>query len=398
MSMNRQTAPRDRHAYHSGMVAFFLSGICSISSGTIISLLRDRYQFSFSLSGTLVSAMSVGNMVALLVSGVLPGMIGERATTLTLTTGYLLGYLICALTGNPIFLAAAFLLAGIAKGSTANACTNLVGNNTDDRPRAMNLQNAYFAIGALLCPFLISSLLGVGASMPMFGVALVGLCLWFVFCFSGLSKRSASYAGKRAKTDYSFLKDRHFRLLALLALCGISSEYVVNGWVVTYYKNEQILSGALAAYTVTVQWVFALTARLLLAFLLKNRNPFKVLAIMGVGMAATYGVLVKVSAPLPALIALALFAFCVAGVYPLTLASIGDKLSPASVGILLSFAGIGGIVFPWLVGIVADAAGLRTGMAVNLIPCVGITVLSLLLLSHRKGQEHNTTKKERNAV
>jgi len=61
-------------------------------------------------------------------------------------------------------------------------------------------------------------------------------------------------------------------------------------------------------------------------------------------------------------------------------ASIGEMLSSASVGILLAFAGVGGILFPWLVGIIADAAGLRTGMAVNLIPCVGIIVLSLMLL------------------
>ena len=112
------------------MAAFFLSGFCAISAGVIVSLLRDRYQFNYSFSGTLVSAMSIGNVVALLVSGILPGMIGERATTLTLTTGYFIGYLISALTGNPIFLALAFLMAGIAKGCTAGKCTILVGSNS----------------------------------------------------------------------------------------------------------------------------------------------------------------------------------------------------------------------------------------------------------------------------
>ena len=105
---------------------------------------------------------------------------------------------------------------------------------------------------------------------------------------------------------------------------------------------------------------------------------------MGVGMTVMYGVLLKMSAPVPALIALALFSFAVAGAYPMGVAGIGEMLSSASVGVLLSFAGIGGILFPWLVGIIGDAAGLRTGMAVNLIPCIGITVLSVLMLSYRK--------------
>jgi fucose permease len=104
-------------------------------------------------------------------------------------------------------------------------------------------------------------------------------------------------------------------------------------------------------------------------------------------MTVMYGVLLKVSTPVPALIALALFSFSVAGAYPMGVASIGEMLSSASVGVLLAFAGVGGILFPWLVGIIADAAGLRSGMAVNLIPCVGIIVLSLMLLSCRKKPE-----------
>ena len=43
---------------------------------------------------------SIGNMAALLLSGILPGKIGEKATTLLLTCGYFLGYLISALTGK----------------------------------------------------------------------------------------------------------------------------------------------------------------------------------------------------------------------------------------------------------------------------------------------------------
>lgn len=396
--MNRQTASAKKRAYNSGMAAFFLSGICSISSGVIISILRDRYGFSFSLSGTLVSAMSIGNMVALLVSGILPGMIGERATTLTMTIGYFLGYLISALTGNSVFLLFGFLIAGIAKGCTASKCTILVGNNTDDRPKAMSLMNAWYALGALLCPFLIATLQGINASMPMYCIALTGLGLWLVFCFSGLPGRAVSPTGARHRTDYSFLRNGGFWLLAMLMFCENAAEYTVNGWLVTYYKNEQILTGALAAYTVTVQWAFTLAARLLLAFLMKDRNPFKALAVMGVGMTVMYGVLLKVSAPLPALIALALFSFSVAGTYPMGVASVGEMLSSASVGILLAFAGVGGILFPWLVGIVADHAGLRTGMAVNLIPCIGITVISLILLARRKRGADNSTTKERSAV
>ncbi len=371
---------RNLRQYNAGMTAFFLSGFCFISSGIIVSLLRDRYQFSYSFSGTLVSVASIGNMTALLASGILPGILGEKATTLLLCSGYFLGYLLMFLTGKPAVLLLAFLLVGIAKGCAANKCTVLVGNNAEDRAKAMNLMNAWFSLGALLCPFLIAFLQKKSSVLPMAGVSFFGLCLWAAFWYARIPGLSASTGKENRKTDYSFLRNTTFWLLAALLFCQNAAEYTVNGWIVTYYKNEHILSGAAAAYTVTVQWTMSLIARLLLAFRLKTRKPYKAMSVMGVGLTLMYLVLLRMQTAVPALTALGLLSFSIAGVYPLAVASIGKMTSSASVGFILSFGGIGGILFPWLVGIIADLFGLRSGMAINLIPCAGIIVLPLLLL------------------
>ena len=364
------------------MAGFFLGGICAISAGVLVSLLRDKYQLSYSFSGTLVSSMSIGNMFALMISGILPSFIGERGTALLLTGGAFLGYLLMALTGSPVLLLLAFLLVGISKGCTANKCTILVSNNTEDRSRGLTLLNACFAFGALLCPFLIALFSRVSNTFPMLGISFAGLCLWLIFLVSGLpGKEETGKAGKHAM-DWSFLQSPIFWMLTMLLFCQNAAEYTVNGWVVTYYKNENILSGALASYTITVQWGCNLLARLLLAFGFKIKKPYRALSVMGVGVTVMYALLLRMHAAFPALVALGLFSFSIAGVYPMTIACVGEMTSSASVGFLLSFAGIGGIIFPWLVGILADAAGLRTGMAVNLIPCAGVIVLPLLLTRH----------------
>ena len=377
---------KQRRQYYAGMAGFFLGGICAISAGIIVSILRDRYSLSYSFSGTLVSAMSIGNMLALMISGVLPGKIGEKGTTLILSSGAFFGYLLMAVTGSPVLLLAAFLLAGVSKGCTANKCTLLVSNNTDDKQKALSMLNAWFAFGALLCPFLVSFLQRKSNTLPMLGVSFAGLCLWLLFLWAGLPGKPSGPERKHA-ADYSFFRSPVFWILTMLLFCQNAAEYTVNGWVVTYYKNEQILSGPLAAYTVTVQWGLNLVARLLLAFVLKVKKPYKALAVMGVGVTVMYAVLLRMHSAVPALIVLGLFAFSIAGVYPMTIACTGEMMSSASLGFLLSFAGIGGIVFPWLVGIIADAAGLRTGMAVNLIPCAGMIVLPLLMIRHMKSAE-----------
>ena len=368
-----------RRNYNAGMINFLLSGICVISAGVIVSILRDKYHFSYTLTGMLPSAMSIGNMLALLISGLLPEKIGEKATALILSSGFFAGYLLMGLTSVPAILLFAFLIAGIAKGCTANKCTVLVGNNTSEKTRSINLMNALFAIGALACPFIISLLQKFSPVLPMFGISFFGLLLWIVFLTSDLPGKSARSGENRQKTDYSFLKSSTFWLLSALLFCQNSAEYTVDGWLVTYYKNEQILSGSLAAYTVTVQWGFMLIARLLIVYVFKIKNNFKALTVMGIGLTVSYAVLIRMHTPVPALIFLSLFAFFIAGVYPTAVASIGNMMNSASVGIMLSIAGVGGIVFPWLVGIIADLTNLRVGMAFNLIPCFGIAVLPLLI-------------------
>ena len=127
---------------NAGFVTFFFSGICAISSGVVVSLLQEQYGFAYGMTGTLLSLMSIGNLLAGFLTGVLPGVLGLKPSVLLLTVGYTLGYGIMGFTGAEVLLAAAFFLVGIAKGSAMNACTILVSDNSADRTRGMNLCTA----------------------------------------------------------------------------------------------------------------------------------------------------------------------------------------------------------------------------------------------------------------
>ena len=81
-------------------------------------------------SGTLLSLMSIGNLIAGFLVGVLPGALGMKRSVLLLTIGYAVGYSLMGLTGAVAVLALAFFLVGIAKGSVMNTCTILVSDNS----------------------------------------------------------------------------------------------------------------------------------------------------------------------------------------------------------------------------------------------------------------------------
>ena len=389
MSTTTQKNPALRNA---GFILFFLSGICAISSGVVVSILRDSYDLSFSSTGTLLSIMSAGNIVASFLAGVLPAKIGAKKAVLLLTIGYFLGYLLCAFTGVFGLLAIAFLIIGLAKGSAITNCNVLVSTNAIERTRAMNVLHACYAAGALLCPFLIQAFLGIDAHAPMIGIALAGLLMWFLFLVTKLPDERTSPStttSASANADghtFAFLRDSSFWILTALVFCQNAAEQSVNGWLVTYFKSEQILSGTLANYTVSIMWGSTLIARLLIAFVFPVKNLYKTLSIMGLGLTVLYAILVQMHTPVAASIALFLFAFAMAGVNPLALSGVGQMTSPASMGTLLSAATCGAILMPYIIGRIGDAISLQAGMAANLVPCIGILVLSLLMYHRTKKQ------------
>lgn len=389
MSATTQKNPALRNA---GFILFFLSGICAISSGVVVSILRDSYDLSFSSTGTLLSIMSAGNIVASFLAGVLPAKIGAKKAVLLLTIGYFLGYLLCAFTGVFGLLAIAFLIIGLAKGSAITNCNVLVSTNAIERTRAMNVLHACYAAGALLCPFLIQAFLGIDAHAPMIGIALAGLLMWFLFLVTKLpdertSTSTTTSAGANADDrTFAFLRDSTFWILTALVFCQNAAEQSVNGWLVTYFKSEQILSGTLANYTVSIMWGSTLIARLLIAFVFPVKNLYKTLSIMGLGLTLLYAILVQMHTPVAASVALFLFAFAMAGVNPLAIAGVGQMTSPASMGTLLSAASFGAILMPYIIGRIGDAVSLQAGMAANLVPCIGILVLSLIMYRRTKKQ------------
>ena len=364
---------------NAGFLTFFFSGICVISAGVVVSLLQEEYGFAYSMTGTLLSLMSVGNLLAGLLIGLLPSVLGMKPSVLLLTLGYAAGYALMGLTGVEILLAVAFFALGIAKGSVNNICTMLVGNHSADRTRGMNLMHSGYACGALLCPCMIAAAARVSTALAVLLLAALGLVLWLVYAFTPLDGGKAKEGRKKEVIDWSFLRSARFWLLTGLLFCQNAAEQSVNGWMVTYFKGSGIISGSLAAYTVTVMWGATLVARLLIAFVFPFKQPRKAMVGMSVLCAFFYVLLVQADTQGAAIVLLFAFAFSMAGLNPTAVASAGRMTSVTSMGVMLPVASSGAILMPWIIGMVAERAGLAAGMASNIVPCVGQILFTILV-------------------
>lgn len=363
-------------ARRAGFLAFFLSGICAISSSVIVSQLQESRGLDYSMSGTLLSVMSIGYLAAGFLRGLLPEKIGTRPTVLLLTAGYALGYGLMLPHAGTTLLAVSWLLVGLAKGCAINTCTLLVGNNSTDRTRSMNMLHTFYACGALLCPVL-AGLAGRSApDAPLVQLAVLGGAMWLVFAAAPLEPRQRESAHT---TDWSFLRSGYFWLLTALLFCQNAAETGVTGWLVTYFKDSGMLSAAVSPYTVTLLWGATMAARFVLAFILPPKNTQRAILAMAAGCTVFYIGLVLTHSQAPALLLLLGFALSIAGLNPTIVSCAGKMTSAASMGIMLPAAGLGAILMPRVIGLVAQSAGLQIGMAVNVLPCVGMLALAVIL-------------------
>jgi len=416
--MNRVLNKNQRNA---GLFTFFISGICVISSSIVVSLLQEGYGFAYGMTGTLLSLLSIGNLLSGFLTGMLPEKIGTKRTVTLLTAGYAVGYFCMGLTGWMAVLMLSFFLVGLAKGCTINTCTILVGNNSENRTRGMNVMHACYAFGALLCPFLMAFAVKMGSAVPLFVLAFCGLLLWLVFFLTPLGGKERASEGtasktsgepkpaemekttksagmektpkpagmektpkpanisEKAATDWSFLKSKKFWLLTGLIFCQNAAEFSVNGWMVTYFKDSGIISGTLSTYTVTVMWTATLIGRLLIAFVFPIKNTCSALIKMSLGCIIFYLGMMLTGSQIPAILLLFAFAFSMAGMNPTAVAGAGRMTSAASIGVMLPVASIGAIAMPWVAGVISEHAGLTVGMTSNIVPCVGLFVFAVLV-------------------
>ena len=359
---------------NTGFLIFLISGICAISTGVVVTILQEAYGFAYGMTGTLLSLMSIGNLISGFAAGVFPGKIGMKKTAGILTAGYCVGYLLMGVTGALAVLAAAFFLVGMAKGTTINMCTILVGNHSKNRTRGMNIMHGCYALGALLCPFLIAAALGAGQWVPMYLLAACGAGLWLLFLAVPMEEGGGK---EKQKTDWSFLKNRKFWLLTGLIFCQNAAETSVTGWMVTYFKDSGIISGTLSTYTVTVMWGATLIARMLIAFVLPLKDVYGAMIKMSLGCILFYALLMTAGTQTMAIVLLFAFAFAMAGMNPTAVACAGRMTNVTTMGVMLPAASAGAIVMPWLIGIIAEHLGLTAGMASNVVPCAGMLLFSI---------------------
>lgn len=366
------------------LFAFFASGAASQPLGSFIPFLRETYGFSYDLTGVLLSCQSTGNMLATIVAGVLPALLGRRKSILSLAVWMAVAYLIfLSGLGAPIFMIAAFFMTGVARGGNSNFSNTMVSTLPGEKAaRGYNLLHGAFAVGALLSPII---LVVFSRRWPAMGWRLVAgllmvLCLAQLLVYTKMPLPPENHARGVRTVDKSFLKVKQFWLGSAMLFFYISAEYAIVGWLVTYFQDAGILSADMSQMMNSLLWLVIFFGRMIGAAITGKIPRPVMLLVDGIGLFACFLLLLfsrTGGLVLAGLMGTGLF---MATIYPSAFAFGSDCIRGNDFGcsILILTGSIGGVITPALVGFAAERAGIRAGMTLVAV-FTGLLLVSILL-------------------
>ncbi len=384
--MDREQEQRENTLLKCVLFTFFVSGAAAQPLGSFIPFLRSAYGLGYDVSGALLSAQSAGNLIAVLVSGLLPALLGRRRTVLLTGVWMALAYLIfvSGLGWGWVLLLACFMN-GVARGGNVNFANTMVSTLPGKKAaRGYNLLHGAYAVGAILSPLL---LIFCSGRWPGWGWRLVAGALAALVCAQlavyakmALPREPREDTGRPA-LDLGFVREKTFWLGSTMLFFYIATEYAICGWLVTYFQDTGALSKDYAQLTSSLYWVTVFAGRMVGAALVGKVSRSKILVTDGLGVAVCFLLMYLASTPATITLSLLGVGLFMATIYPSAFDFAGQSVKGNDLGCsLIALIGtVGGILTPLLVGLVADRSGIRTGMTV--VAGTTLCLLAVIVLS-----------------
>lgn len=371
------------------MLAFGISGAGCLALGSLVPFLRSTYDLSYDTAGMLVSLQSVGNLCAIGLMGFLPAFFGRRKSVLMTAVWMAVAYLLFTTGwGGAALLPVACFLMGIAKGGNANFANTMMSTLPGKKASVgYNLAHGAYAVGALLSPLLIVLCTRRDASRWTVATAVIlGLCLLQLVDYLLVPLPQEQIAKNVRSIDKSFLKEKSFYLASAILFFYVSTEYAINGWLVTYFQDQGILSSTMAQMMSSLLWLVMFLGRMIGAAVVGRLSRGKLLVIDGVGLVAFFLLMFFSKSQLPIIIGIIGVGLFQSTIYTSAMALGTEAVRGNDLGVswMILAGSAGGILTPAIVGFVAEWAGIRSGMAV-VAGMTGALLLTILFSVFSKG-------------
>jgi FHS family glucose/mannose:H+ symporter-like MFS transporter len=376
-----------RRLFAAAASAMFVFGMIIAMLGALFGLpaLRERLGIDLAQQGKLFSVLSSGILVATAIVGPTLDRFGSRLVLVSASMMVTVALLAFALATGFGAAAAAALLLGVG-GGWLNTATNALVSDVfhDDRGRMLNLLGTFFGIGALFVPAVIAASFGVLSVQGTMVLCAAVAAASTLFC------AMQSFPPPHEGAAFSFggmlgvAKDRGVVLFAVLLLFQAGNESALSGWTSTYVGSVG-WSPRVATLILLGYWVTAVVGRAVSSRAQAWTGKERLVVICGALSIVGCVILLAAAGWLPGLaIGALLTSLGFSAIFPTVLAMAGDRyrrFAGTVFGFLFTVSNVGSIVFPWALGNVSQAFGVRLGMLVPMAGTLAVMACALVVLA-----------------
>ena len=382
--------------------AYMSLGLVLIMLGAILPDLKADYALSYQVGGALLSVQSVGYVLAGLLAGYLPLMLGIKKSFILIQFSVTLGFVMLLISGNPVWLLIAMFLIGIGKGGITNYNNLLMNIYSEGNAGPLNILHACFAAGAVIAPLIALAVSGWRMAVTI-GCICCAASLVFLF-LAGFSDKDLETSDKdsdasdpaadgmeesrKKKVDYGFFLEKLFWVTVIICFFYQAVEASFMGWMTSFLVDTGLMEASLAQFTTSVLWMALMAGRLLCSLADTKFSPRHMMLALTVITTLFMVPLLQSSSPVGLIIATAGIGLGMSGMFGTSVSNAGDIFSryPVCMGFFVFMTSMGAIVAPAIIGVVANTAGMHTGMSTLLAFSALMVAAAALNLFMQKGK------------
>lgn len=365
--------------------AFILIGASDGATGVLIPGIREQYDINKAVVSWLFLCGSAGYLVAAFTSGWLIKFLGQRRFLLVGTATLIAGatsmslmppFPLLALSSFPIGFGVAVLDTGL------NGYIAVLPRNT----ALLNYLHAFYGVGALLGPIVASIIFVIGLHWnAVYGVWIGMGLIFFLSAFRAFSEQNSGNISEEHKFENSatggmrqILRLPTVWIAAIFLAFYVGTEVSLGSWSYSFLTEQRHEADLFSAWTISAYWMGLTAGRLVLARVIGKLTERVTIQICLAGVMLSVLLIWLIPIGIVSAICLCLTGFFLGPIFPTTIALLpqlfSKRLLTNAIALVVSLGSLGGALFPWLAGNLAQILGLWV-----ILP-YAITLTSMMLI------------------
>ncbi len=373
-------------------LSFFVFGFTDNLKGPTLPSMLAELNITYGAGGNIFFGEYLGFLIATLITGILADRFGLKSVILL--AGVFLGIGVSGYSffQSAILLSGSLFVLGLGLGALELGPNAIIVSLHHERKGLyLNLMAVLHGLGSLVAPLFAGWLLSLSISWRViyrWDILLIALFV-FIFIFLRFPK-----AEEKAQLDFRHIPQIAFKgqlpwFYAAITFY-VAAELGLASWLVTFLQEIHNATVPQSNQLLSLFFAMLMIGRLLGGFFVHRIGYLRSILFMTIG--GTLCVVAGLFGPKELFLLLPITGFFLSIIFPTITAAVSDTHTENAntiLGVLFTFAGLGGVIGPWFIGWGSDLFGLQTGFSI-IVVFMMILLIAVLTLIKRISNGQNT--------